>query len=139
MPEPPLAQRVELVHLALSDQFATEKRFKDQRGEGHLILNDETVRRVGLFTLEPGQGYRGGHVHQAKLEYIYVVAGRGQAQFYCPASGERLELEIGAGDRLRIPPGVAHRFAARETITFVEMSDRAYQAEDDLKARFPED
>jgi len=138
MPEPPLAARVELVHLPLSDEFATEKRFADSRGQGHLILNDAPVRRVGLFTLDPGTGFRGGHLHQRKGEYIYIAAGRGRAEFYCPASGERLELEIKAGDRLRIAPGVAHRFAAQESLTFVEMSDRAYEADDDLPASFPE-
>ncbi|MCB2227428.1 MAG: cupin domain-containing protein [Desulfarculaceae bacterium] len=142
MPEPsppPLAARVELVHLPVSQEFATEKRFVDARGEGHLILNDATVRRVGLFTLEPGAGWRGGHVHRRKGEYIYIAGGKGRAQFYCPLSGERLELDVKAGDRLHIAPGVAHRFLAEETVTFVEMSDRAYQADDDLPAPWPED
>lgn len=138
-PPPPLATRVELVHLPVSDEFATEKRFRDSRGEGHLILNDTTVRRVGLFTLEPGAGWRGGHVHRSKGEYIYIAAGRGRAQFFCPATGERLDLAIKSGDRLHIAPGVAHRFSADEPLTFVEMSDRAYQAEDDLPAAFPEE
>ena len=142
MPEPsppPLAARVELVHLPMSDEFATEKRFMDARGEGHLILNDVAVRRVGLFTLEPGAGWRGGHVHRLKGEYIYLAGGRGRAQFWCPDTGERLEMAIQTGDRLRIPPGVAHRFLADETITFVELSDRAYDRQDDLAAAYPEE
>jgi len=139
MPEPSLADRVELVHLPLTPEFATEKRFADSRGEGHLILNDQTIRRVGLFTLQPGAGYRGGHVHHQRTEHLYVVSGRARAQFYCPATGESLELELKPGDRVRISPGVAHRFAASEPLTFVETSDQAYRKEDDLKAEFPEE
>ncbi|MCF8034394.1 MAG: cupin domain-containing protein [Desulfarculaceae bacterium] len=139
MTEPPLAQRVELTHLAVSDEFAPEKRFTDARGEGHLILNDVPMRRVGLFTLNPGAGWRGGHWHRLRREYIYIVEGKGRAQFNCPATGERLELALEPGDRLRIEPGVAHRFLADETLTFVEVSDRAYSREDDMPVAFPED
>ena len=102
MPKLPLAQRVEVVKLPLASEFATEKRFKDSRGEGHLILNGPVVQRVGLFTLEPGAGYRGGHLHQSKNEYIYIAAGKGIAELYCPDTGERLDLEVEAGDRLFI-------------------------------------
>ncbi|MCB2190674.1 MAG: cupin domain-containing protein [Deltaproteobacteria bacterium] len=136
MPETPLAQRIEVVKLPLTDEFATEKRFEDSRGQGHLILNGPTIQRVGMFTLEPGAGFRGGHLHKSKQEYIYIAAGQGTAEFFCPDTGERLELRVEAGDRLFIPPGVAHRFFAQETITFVELSDRPYQADDDLPAEF---
>ncbi len=139
MPEPSLAERVDLVHLAVTPEFATEKRFEDSRGEGHLILNDQPIRRVGLFTLQPGAGYRGGHMHHERTEHLYVVAGRALAQFYCPATGESLERELVPGDRVRVSPGVAHRFEALEPLTFVETSDRAYSVEDDVKADFPED
>lgn len=139
MPEPPLARRVQVVKLPLTPEFATEKRFTDSRGEGHLILNGPQVRRVGLFTLEPGTGYRGGHLHQKKSEYLYITSGRGRAEFFCPDTAERLDLEVEAGDRVLVPPGVAHRFAAWETITFVELSDRSYEAEDDVPARFPQE
>lgn len=136
MPELSLAQRVEVVKLPLTGEFATEKRFKDSRGEGHLILNGPQVHRAGMFTLEPGAGYRGGHVHQSKNEYIYIAAGRGTAELFCPATKERLEMQVEAGDRLFITAGVAHRFCAQETITFVELSDRPYEAGDDLPADF---
>ncbi len=136
MSEEPLAQRVRVALLPLTSDFATEKRFRDSRGEGHLILNGPEVRRVGLFTLLPGTGHRGGHLHRAKNEYIYIVAGRGLAEFWSPESGERLSLELQAGHRLFMPAGVAHRFAALEPLTFVELSDRPYQAEDDLPVDF---
>lgn len=139
MPELSLAQRVEVVLLPLTADFATEKRFADSRGEGHLILNGPAVCRVGMFTLLPGAGYRGGHVHKNKNEYIYIAAGRGKAELFCPVSGERLTLEVETGHRLLIPAGVAHRFVAQEPITFVELSDRPYQAEDDLPVEFAQE
>ena len=127
----PLAQRVELIHLPVTSRFATEKRASDARGQAHLIWDDLPLRRVCLLTLEPGQGARGGHLHQGRGEGVYVAQGRVRIELACPASGERHDLELEPGHRLWIPPGVAHRFTALEPLIFVEVSDRPYAAADD--------
>ncbi len=129
---PSLAQRLDKVHLGLSPEFKVEKRAQDDRGRVHLILDGVLAQKVSLLHLEPGTGFRGGHHHHEKTEWFYVAAGRCQAEFVCSASGERLVMELLEGDRVRIPPGVAHRFEAIEPLTFVEIANRPYQAEDDL-------
>lgn len=132
----PLAQRIELTHLPLTADFAVEKRWEDERGQAHLIVNDRSLRRVGFLTLNIGAGYRGGHVHHNKHEGFYVVSGRAKVELVCEESGERLALEMGPGDRLWVPPKVAHRISALEPLGFVEMTDSPYDAQDDRKFEF---
>ncbi|CAO0823158.1 hypothetical protein DFAR_340041 [Desulfarculales bacterium] len=49
----------------------------------------------------------------------------------CAFTDERLELELAAGDRLWMPAGIGHCFAALVDVTFVEFTDRPYKAADD--------
>ena len=79
----PLAQRIELVHLPMTADFAVEKRWEDARGQAHLIVNDRNLRRVAFLTLAPGAGYRGAHVHHHKHEGFYVVSGRAKVELVC--------------------------------------------------------
>lgn len=131
-PPPPLAQRTRLVRLPRTAEFATEKIHADARGEAHLIADDLPIRRLAVITLNPGQGWRGRHVHRRKTEGFYVFRGRARALLVCAQTGERLELILEAGARLSLPPGVAHRFEALDQeLVFVEFTDRPYQAEDD--------
>ena len=134
----PLDRRIEAKHLAVTSDFATEKRWQDQRGEAHLIINDRSLCRVCFLTLEPGSGYRGGHVHRHKHEGFYVVQGHALVELVCSITGERLSLEQEPGDRLWLPPGVAHRIYAPgpETLAFVEFTDYPYEPADDVPFEF---
>lgn len=134
----PLDRRIEAKHLALTGEFATEKRWQDTRGEAHLIVNDRPLCRVCLLTLEPGAGYRGGHVHRHKHEGFYVVRGHALVELVCSITGERLSLEQEPGDRLWLPPEVAHRISASgpEKLVFVEFTDRPYDQADDVPFEF---
>ncbi len=139
-PEPPgpLSQRVELVTLPLSEEFLREKRHRDQRGEAHLIFNGRPLQRVGFLTLLPGQGFRGGHFHRRKSEGMYVVSGRGSVDLVAVDSNERQTWPLEPGQRIWLPPGVAHRFWAAEPLALVEVCDRPFEAEDDLPFDFGE-
>ncbi|RJX31287.1 MAG: hypothetical protein C4525_12035 [Desulfarculus sp.] len=128
----PLAQRLQRVHLGLSNEFKVEKRTQDSRGRLHLIADGLPIQRVSLLELKAGGGLRGGHWHRRKYEWFYLAAGRCRARFQCLATGERLDLELVEGDRVGIPPGVAHSFQALSDMWFVELSDRPYEAADDL-------
>jgi L-fuculose-phosphate aldolase len=132
----PLDQRIELRRLPRTAEFAVEKIHQDARGQAHLIIDDRALRRVCLLTLAAGAGYRGGHLHWHKSEGFYVYQGRARAELVCAVSGERLVLELAAGDRLWIPAGIAHRFQALEDVTFVEFTDSPYRAEDDVPHTF---
>lgn len=133
---PPLARRIRLERLPLTDGFAVEKRCQDARGEAHLIVDDMPLRRVGLLSLEPGAGFRGGHLHQRKTEGFYLARGRARVDLACARTGERLELVLEVGDRLILPPGIAHRIEASEPVWFVELVDRPYDPEDDVPFAF---
>lgn len=133
---PPLAERIERVTLPLTAGFAVEKRHADARGQAHLIINDRPLCRVCLLTLNVGAGHRGGHFHRHKHEGFYIAAGRALCELACVESGERLSFEAGLGERLWLPPGIAHRFTALEPLTFVEFTDRPYDAGDDLPFAF---
>lgn len=132
----PLAQRLELTRLPVTDGYAVEKRGGDERGQVHLIVDDRPLRRVCVLDLKPGAGYRGGHVHRQKTEGFYVSAGRGLLELVCIRTGERLELELETGHRIFIPPQVAHRISAIEPLTFVELVDMPYDPDDDLPFEF---
>lgn len=119
-----------------TDGFAKEKRARDQRGQAHLIVDDLPLRRVCYLTLKPGAGYRGGHYHLAKNEWLYVAAGRARVELAAVHGGERRTLELGPGARLWLGPGVAHRLEALEELHLVEFTDSPYQAEDDRKFDF---
>lgn len=133
---PPLAERIRLDRLPLTGDFAVEKRHRDGRGEAHLIVDNAPIRRVALLSLEPGTGYRGAHVHRAKTEGFYLAKGRARVELVCAQSGERLTLELEEGDRLFLPPGIAHRIEALEPVWFVELVDRPYDPDDDAPFDF---
>lgn len=136
-PLSPLIQRIKLTQLPRTPEFAVEKIHTDPRGEAHLIVDDWPSRRLAVLTLNPGQGWRGRHVHRKKREGFYVFRGRARAELVCAQSGERLEIILEPGARLELPPGVAHRFAAMDQeLVFVEFTDRSYQAEDDAPFAF---
>ncbi len=134
----PLDRRIEAKHLAVTSDFATEKRWQDQRGEAHLIVNDRPLCRVCFLSLEHGAGYRGGHVHRHKHEGFYVVQGHALVELVCTLTGERLSLEQEPGDRLWLPPNVAHRISAPgpDKLEFVEFTDRPYDPADDAPFEF---
>jgi L-fuculose-phosphate aldolase len=134
----PLDRRIKAKHLPLTGEFLTEKRWQDQRGEAHLIVNDRQLCRLCLLTLEPGAGFRGGHVHWHKYEGFYVVQGHALVELVCAITGERLTLEQEPGDRLWLPPGVAHRIFAPgpDKLIFVEFTDRPYDPADDAPFKF---
>lgn len=134
----PLAQRIKVRHLPETAEFLTEKRYSDARGKAHMIVNDASVRRVALLSLEPDSGFRGSHVHQRKTEGFYVAAGRAKLEVACAATHERMNLELAEGDLVWMPPGVAHRIEAIEPLTFVELTDRPYEKADDVPFNFEE-
>jgi mannose-6-phosphate isomerase-like protein (cupin superfamily) len=133
---PPIKERIRLVKLPFTAEFLTEKRYQDGRGMAHLILNGREFKRLCYLTLLPETGYRGGHFHKVKTEGLYVVQGRALVDFVCSESGERLSLELRVGDRLEVPPGIAHRIKALSPLAFLEYADRPYEAEDDLRFEF---
>ena len=128
---PPLEERFDLVRLPVTTRFATEKIHRDARGEAHLVADGLPLARVGILTLEPGAGHRGGHWHRHKCEGFYVFAGRARVELACPFSHQKVELILDVGYRLWMRPLLAHRITALKPLTFLEFCDLPYDRDDD--------
>ena len=84
------------------------KRLLLPQGELAQILQGEPAIRFLAWIDLPAGGVRGNHVHRAKKEFIYLIAGELKVYLQDLESGERAERVLQAGDRLYIPPGIAH-------------------------------
>jgi uncharacterized cupin superfamily protein len=84
---------------------------------GWLLSRPAGLRRVAvnLAFLPPGRESAIFHVHHREEEWMYVLAGRGIAEV------ADAEHEVGPGDFLGFPPGVAHhlRNEGREELHYV--------------------
>ena len=134
----PLAERVEIVRLALSDEYLTEKRSANELGQAHYILDGAPLKRAAVLEIKKHGGFRGQHIHRLKTEWLYVLRGRLEVQLACEATGERLDFVLEPGDRLMTPPGIAHRVRALEDSEMVELCDRAFSPEDNQPFLFEE-
>lgn len=84
------------------------KRLLLPQGELAQIHNGgSAIRYLAWIALQDG-GVRGNHVHRRKDESIYLIAGGLRLVVEDPGTGERAELMLKAGDRVHIPPGIAH-------------------------------
>jgi mannose-6-phosphate isomerase-like protein (cupin superfamily) len=84
------------------------KRLLLPQGELAQIQNGEPGIQYLAWIDLPEGGIRGNHVHQRKKESIYVIAGELQVYLEDLATGARAECLMQAGDRIYIPPGIAH-------------------------------
>ncbi len=75
---------------------------------GWLLSRPAGLRRiaVNLAWLPPGRESFAHHRHWREEEWVYVLSGRGVAEV------EEAEHEVGPGDFLGFPPGVAHHLRA---------------------------
>ncbi len=84
------------------------KRLLLPQGELAQIHNGNPgIRYLAWIDLSSGSA-RGNHVHRRKDESIYLIAGELRVVVEDPASGERGEVRMQAGDLIRIPPGIPH-------------------------------
>lgn len=85
---------------------------------GSILSRLAGLRRmaVNLAWIAPGKATSPYHLHHREEEWLYVLEGRGIAE----VGGE--EHEVGPGDFLGFPPGVAHhlRHASGERLAFLE-------------------
>ena len=118
-----LEQRIKVQQLPLTSEWLSEKRWKDNRGEIHLVLGEGWVGSLGVIQLRAGTAPRGQHYHEAGWEGVYVVKGQLSCVLECVQTRQRLELMLEPGSRLWIPPKVAHALIALKDSWAVEFSD----------------
>jgi dTDP-4-dehydrorhamnose 3,5-epimerase-like enzyme len=92
-----------------------QRRHQDARGELAIALDqgDPPAEVVELAEFVAAGVVRGGHVHDRCSEVVYVAAGSLDVELL-HLDGHVQRAIVPAGARVRIPPGVAHRFTARE-------------------------
>ena len=127
---------IETELLPITDEFRRQKRLIQPRGELALIEDGESFEHLGYFSLLAGQGYRGGHYHQRKTERFYVISGRLRIELCQVAGGERDTVEVQAGTKVAIPPGIAHRFEALEDAQVIEYYAGTFDPDDDYPFTF---
>jgi quercetin dioxygenase-like cupin family protein len=113
------------------------ERHRDDRGELAIPLASGEPAAEVVEVIEFADGaVRGGHVHDRCREVLYVWSGALDAELLHPqGDGWRLQrAHVPAGSRMTIPPGVAHRFTAREPSVAVCLLAGGVPAED---RRFP--
>jgi L-fuculose-phosphate aldolase len=90
-------------------------------------------RHLGYFSLKSGAGwYRGGHYHDYKTEYFYVISGKLRVQLVDMDTREEKVVHLHPGQRVILYPRCAHRFTAEEDAQVIEYYDSEYDREDDI-------
>lgn len=109
---------------------ASVKRLRLGQGELAQIYDDEPGMRY-LAMLELRQGtVRGNHYHRVKRELLYVFRGTLELVVEEVATGARASVRVGAGDRVRIEPGVAHALRVIEDGQAIEASETRFDPAD---------
>lgn len=81
-------------------------------GQGELAqVHDggEPIQYLAVLEWRPGC-IRGNHYHREKRESVYMVCGEVDLVLEDLENGERAEMRLVAGDKVSLPPGIAHAF-----------------------------
>jgi mannose-6-phosphate isomerase-like protein (cupin superfamily) len=78
---------------------------------------------------------RGNHYHAIKTETLYIIKGSLRAVYRDIERGTMREVALSAGDRVTIPPKVAHVYYASEYTQTVELADLPYDPNDTISLR----
>lgn len=117
----------------MTEERLAFRRLIQDRGELALLEDGLVFNHLACFTLRPGPGlFRGGHMHRSKVEHFYVLAGAGVLKWADPATGRKGSAKLGAGEKITVLPGLAHRFEAMEELTVVEYYQGVYDPADDI-------
>lgn len=108
------------------------------KGETAYLNTPNPSKTVMIFELIEGKP-RGGHVHQEKEEYIYVI--EGQAKFYgwLPDNPDEVEcIELKKADWMMIRPGLAHIYVAAPHALILEQSPQAFNKDHTSVIQIPQ-
>ncbi|SHE44703.1 Cupin [Desulfacinum infernum DSM 9756] len=128
-----MQRKILVESLPVTAEFRRVKRWLEDRGEVALIEDGLTIRHLAVFSLRAGPGhFRGGHYHRVKTERFYVISGKVRILTVDVETGRKGHTDVRSGDKLVIPPLLAHRFHALEDAWLVEYYDSTYDPEDDV-------
>jgi len=94
--------------------------WEDARGAITDLLDDVTVRHVGLVTSKAGT-VRGNHIHQKADRYTYLLGGR-MEYFEQAPEGKPTSAVLDVGSMVYTPAGTALAIRFLEDSTFLELN-----------------
>lgn len=127
-----MSDKIVISELPVTGEFLPERRLIQERGELALIVDGSPIRHLAYFSLNPGPFFRGGHYHLAKTEFFYLVKGRARLLTHDLDTGEKAVYLLTAGSKVKVSPGLAHRFVAEEETQVIEYYDGVYDVQDDV-------
>ena len=106
-----------------------ERIVRDTRGELVQIANraSECFRRLVYFELSKGSGKdRGHHYHSIEEEQVYIISGKVQVLVKDLSNNEIALIDLKAGDKIRIAPGIAHAYRSSSGAQVLEYANRVF-------------
>jgi mannose-6-phosphate isomerase len=94
---------------------------------GYTVLDDRPGHKVKRIVVNP-RGRLSYQRHDYRSEHWFVVAGTGRLTL------DGMEQDLGAGEAVDIPAGVAHRIEnpGEAELVFIEVQHGSYFGEDDI-------
>ncbi|MDF2939845.1 MAG: hypothetical protein K0R66_487 [Gammaproteobacteria bacterium] len=110
---------------------------KGDKGETAFLNIEDASRTVMVFELLAGKP-RGGHYHQEKEEYIYIIEGEAKLYVWLPGKPEAHRcIELKKADWLHIKPGLAHMYIGAPRALVLEQSPVSYNKEHTFICELP--
>jgi len=129
-----LSGKVIVEELPLGGTDAEERRLISAKGEMAQILNraDESFRHLVYWDLESQKSKqtRGNHYHLRKTERYYVLSGELELALKDIVSLQAEKVVVSRGNRIVVPPNVAHVFHSLSYAQVLEFSTGPYDPGD---------
>jgi dTDP-4-dehydrorhamnose 3,5-epimerase-like enzyme len=104
------------------------KLIEDPRGLMAQVENGREFKH--LLVLESKKNsVRGNHYHEKKQEWFYLASGKCRFAFENVKTRERFEEVLSPGEKVFIPPHIAHAILALEDSVLVEYSMQVFNPE----------
>ena len=127
--------KIEITDLPITEEFLSQKRLIQERGELALIEDGEEFHHLAYFSLLKGKGYRGGHYHLNKHERFYIISGKISLDCVDVHTHEKENFTLYTGQKVMIYPGIAHRFESLEDAQVIEYYSGVYDKVDEFPFR----
>jgi mannose-6-phosphate isomerase-like protein (cupin superfamily) len=105
-------------------------RLSSAAGELVRFANGGSYQFAVYWDCHPGGPCRGNHYHLDKTEVMYIISGKLQAAYYDLDIDERIDVELVAGDLVRVRPRLVHSYIALGPTQVVEVATHAYSHSD---------
>lgn len=135
MADPAGTSKIEIRRLPVKDPPLTGGgRMRNQAGEMAQIVSGPAFRFLAYIDFAQAGVERGNHVHERRIETVYVIRGSLRAVFHDLDTSVTEHLALAAGDLVVVQQRCAHAYRAEEFAQAVEFAPEPYDPDD--TARF---